>query len=860
MANKYWVGGSGFWATNMTANWSLTSGGAGGAATPTATDDVIFDSNSGTGSYTIYSSFTRTATITIASPAVVTVATSGAPATNSPVMFSTTGALPTGLTPGVIYYAINLTTTTFQVAATPNGAAINTSGTQSGTHTVAGTTAGTAPTQPASITINNPTTTGNTATINVLSSTLGVQNNTAVAFTQTSTTGSFAVTGVGTFALGCGVTINSPSRMSFSVATITNPASVGAPNWNFGGCSMTSDLTMSGTFGFALGGNLTTSGLLTSPISTGNITVTGYTLSVGAYIGNTVIACGSTGTFNITGDGSVVNTGTANEIFRSQGSAFDITGTAGALNLTGGGSAARQITQNSAANPVTLNVSSGTFSLTINTAAQFKDINFTGFSGTWAGNANTCGLTGTLTLSPTMTVATGTGNVNFKAPTATTRTHQFNGVTFNRPVLVTGDTNTAVWTVPSSLALGSSFELAQGKVDITNLTLTTTDLTISGAGAKIVAFGTTGSFYLTSPGVGGNIFTNTGASAYTYTGTSNVTINTSGSGTKTVNSSTATATTAYNFYFTGGTYTMAVTTSSVFNDFVTTGSSPAVSNNAFSIAGNFTIGSTTTFTSTSQTLTFIATSAKTITTNGVTINRTLTFDGSGGSWQLQDSFTTINLTTLTNGTLNLNGKMLTTQSFNTGAGTKNLTFNGGSITATGVTCFNNANPTNFTTTAGVANGFMYASYAAGAKTFVGGGSTFAATLVQTTNATGALTISGTNTRFSGIKNTTQPTVIAFTSAQTFFFTDSFSLKGTGGALVQILSTASGSGATVSKTAASGNVSCDYLLIKDNLPAGGASWYAGPHSTLVSNYTGVNGWYLRPPPTANAEFLSMFMPV
>jgi hypothetical protein len=141
-----------------------------------------------------------------------------------------------------------------------------------------------------------------------------------------------------------------------------------------------------------------------------------------------------------------------------------------------------------------------------------------------------------------------------------------------------------------------------------------------------------------------------------------------------------------------------------------------------------------------------------------------------------------------------------------------------------------------------------------AKTFVGGGSNYNATLVQTTNATGALTISGNNT-LSSIKNTAQPTSIIFTSGSNNTFTDDFKLKGTGGALVAITATTSGVGATITKLIASGNVNCDYISVKDNTPAGGAFWYAGAHSTLVSNYTGVNGWFGRPPPSANTEFLA-----
>lgn len=47
MATRYWVGGNGNWDAATTTNWSATSGGAGGASAPTATDDVVFDTGSG---------------------------------------------------------------------------------------------------------------------------------------------------------------------------------------------------------------------------------------------------------------------------------------------------------------------------------------------------------------------------------------------------------------------------------------------------------------------------------------------------------------------------------------------------------------------------------------------------------------------------------------------------------------------------------------------------------------------------------------------------------------------------------------------------------------------------------------------
>ena len=71
-----------------------------------------------------------TVAITIASPTVITAVLNLADATA--IQFQTTGALPTGLTVGTTYYTKYLTATTFNVALTPGGASINTSGTQSG--------------------------------------------------------------------------------------------------------------------------------------------------------------------------------------------------------------------------------------------------------------------------------------------------------------------------------------------------------------------------------------------------------------------------------------------------------------------------------------------------------------------------------------------------------------------------------------------------------------------------------------------------------------------------------------------------------------------------------------------------------
>lgn len=77
---------------------------------------------------------TATVTMTIASPCVVTWTGHGLRA-NHPFKAVTTGALATGIVSGTTYYIKYIDANTFNLSATPGGANINTSGSQSGTHT-----------------------------------------------------------------------------------------------------------------------------------------------------------------------------------------------------------------------------------------------------------------------------------------------------------------------------------------------------------------------------------------------------------------------------------------------------------------------------------------------------------------------------------------------------------------------------------------------------------------------------------------------------------------------------------------------------------------------------------------------------
>lgn len=102
-----------------------------------ATGARLFTLNNTTFAWTPVSRVAAVTSITNASPAVVSYTAHGLVA-GDPVQFTTTGALPTGLATGTVYYVIaaGLTADVFRVSATSGGSAINTSGAGSGTHSV----------------------------------------------------------------------------------------------------------------------------------------------------------------------------------------------------------------------------------------------------------------------------------------------------------------------------------------------------------------------------------------------------------------------------------------------------------------------------------------------------------------------------------------------------------------------------------------------------------------------------------------------------------------------------------------------------------------------------------------------------
>ncbi len=127
---------------NITANemrvWSGATWGAfgGTGATCGGSDKAFYEGDTLIkDSYTIGEGNQSACSISIGSPAVITQANTFV--AGQQVFFMTTGVLPTGLLPLRNYYVIaaGLSASSYQISATLGGAAINTSGAQSGTHT-----------------------------------------------------------------------------------------------------------------------------------------------------------------------------------------------------------------------------------------------------------------------------------------------------------------------------------------------------------------------------------------------------------------------------------------------------------------------------------------------------------------------------------------------------------------------------------------------------------------------------------------------------------------------------------------------------------------------------------------------------
>jgi hypothetical protein len=223
----------------------------------------------------------------------------------------------------------------------------------------------------------------------------------------------------------------------------------------------------------------------------------------------------------------------------------------------------------------------------------------------------------------------------------------------------------------------------------------------------------------------GTVFT--GATTMTVTGTPQIILTNSSATARTITPAAVTEANSISFRVTAGTGTLSLTAGGYRDLDFTDGTNPtgyagALGNTTITIYGNFKASTGMTRSAGATTYTFAATSGtKTINTAGVTFDNPFTFNGVGGTWQLQDALTSgaTRTTTLTAGTLDLNGYTLTTGLFNSNnSNVRVLAFGTGKIVVTG-SSFNVNTATNFSFT-GTSNIEGTYSGAVGTRVFIVG--------------------------------------------------------------------------------------------------------------------------------------------
>ena len=738
MADRYWVGGAGTWDATTTTNWSATSGGAGGASAPTSADNVIFNTLSNATAYAVTVGTNANALdITIAGPAVGNVTiTSGATAvincygswTNAAtgvVFTSTSGSNVNFLatTTGKTITTNNVTLSTLQVTLNGVGGAWSL-GSAFTSATIFFVTAGTFSTSASnyamSITQLSSSNT-NVRSISLNASTVTLSGTTPLTFTTATNL---------TFNAGTSTLIPNSTSCTFSGGGVTfynvTFSSVTAGTHTINGANTFNNLTFTsrttdGVGTIVVSASQTISGTLTLGAANTAVrrlsvrsdtigtqrTLTVATIATLADVDfQDTVAAGASGTWSGTRLGNCTNN--SNITFGAGKTVY--WNLAGAQNWS-----AVAWATSSGGTPAVNN-----FPLAQDTAVFDNTGSVTGtitISNTWALPAISITKTGAMTLASGTVAPRIFGGLTLQAATVTTgtgiwtyaaygvaSTFTSNTATFTPPLTIQAPTGTVTladgFTQPSTVTT----TLTAGTLNLASYTLTTGLFNSSNSNTRVLAFGT-GNITLT--GVNTTIFDTTTVTGMTITGTPVVNcIATTGTSiqTRTFIAGALGESQSISVNINPGTSAVDIfrlaTTSGAFKNvtFSSTFTGTLQISNSIIIYGSVTFGGATVYTGNS-TLTFAATSGtKTINTSSLAIDAAITFSGVGGTFQLAADLTSgaTRATTLTAGTLDVNGYTLTTGLFSgTGSGVRRLVTNSVPIVIIG----SGATAVNFGTTA-----------------------------------------------------------------------------------------------------------------------------------------------------------------
>jgi len=600
--------------------------------------------------------------------------------------------------------------------------------------------------------------------------------------------------------------------------------------------------------------NLTTNGTVqlvsgTLDLSSGNRTLTCNTFS--SSNSNTRSISFGTGNITLTGSGTTVwGMATATN--------FTYTGTP-IVNCTYSGSTGTRIVSNGGtagiteANSVSFNISAGTDIFAFSVGSSYKNINFTGFSGTFTNATRT--IYGNLTISSGMSLDAGTSTTTFAA-TSGTQQITTNGKTLDFPIAQNNPG--ATLQLQDNLTMGSTrtFTLTAGTLDLSsgNRTLSTGLFSSSNSNTRAISFGT-GNITLT--GNDASIFFIRVADNFTYAGTPTVNFTYSGStGSRSIefgSTSGGTESNCLNFNISAGSDIFQVTggaSGGAYGNINFTGFTGQLNSATANriLFKNIIFSSGMTINSSSFGFEFKATSGtQQITSNGKTLDLPITINGVGGTVRLEDALTMGSTRTLTlnNGTFNANNYNVTTGLFSSSnSNVRTLTMGSGTWTIqSSGNAWDLTDSTNLTLNE---NTSTISMTSASAKTFIGSGNTYY-NLNQ--GGTGALTIVGNNT-FNNITDSAEPSTIQFTAGSTQTV-NNFTVSGSSGNLITLESTVPGSVWYLTKT--SGTVTVTYCDITDSDANGGATF------NCINGVNGGNntGWNFSSSSFSSGNFLAFF---
>ena len=486
MAARFWVGGSGTWNNSSTANWSATSGGAPGASAPTTADTVTFDANSGTAATVTVDSTAVTSTTTVDKSDITLILSGNATLSTTGAFTLSQGTLNLNSNTLTVFRFSSSTANNRTIAFGANGKILLT-----GTNILAWNTTST----PSTLTVSGSrniemTTAATTGTRQFAGGNVGESkawNLSVTAGTDTiliqnhinnlDLTGFAGIyanddrTFYGNVIFVAGVTYSAGSTSTkFSATTGTQLLTTNGTTQDY-------PITKDGAGTLQLQDNLTMGSTRTFTLTAGTLDLNNQTLSTGIFSSsnsNTRSIAFGTGNITVTGNAATVWT-------TSTVTNFSYTGTP-TVNFTyAGGTGTRTITTGALSEAQTININVSAGSDIVNNIASVKNLNFTGFTGTWNHNATTTAYVN-VTLVSGMSNS-GTGILFFGSANSA---QQFTtaGLTLDFPISVGSNLSAPILQFQDALTMGATraFTLAGGTVEL-----------------KAGVTSTVGSFVATSP-------------------------------------------------------------------------------------------------------------------------------------------------------------------------------------------------------------------------------------------------------------------------------------------------------------------------------------------------------------------------